>query len=117
MAEGVGDLTARAGGDGSTVYGGTVAAGLIARESGFKERRPIRVLPFGYVAHGEAADPGAPLRLDLTVGRDGLVRRIAVAWGDAGSAWTYVVDYGELGAAAPIAAPENPTPPRRVGRR
>jgi hypothetical protein len=117
VAAGVGDLTARPRGDGSTVYGGTVAAGLIARESGFKEGRPVRVLPFGYVAHGEAADPAAPLRVDLTVGRDGLVRRIAVAWGDSGSSWTYAVDYGALGAAAPIAAPADATPLRRVVRR
>src|ERR671923_150232 len=46
--------------DGSTVYRGTVAAGLIARESSFKEGRPIRVLPFGFVAHDQAADPAAP---------------------------------------------------------
>ena len=48
--------------DGSTVYSGTVAAGLIARETGFKEGQSIRVLPFGYVAHDEAADPAAPAR-------------------------------------------------------
>jgi len=34
--------------DGATVYSGTAAAGLIARESGFKEGRSIRLLPFGY---------------------------------------------------------------------
>ena len=44
------------------------AAGLIARESGFKEGGPIRVFPFGYVAHDEAADPAAPLDTAITVG-------------------------------------------------
>jgi hypothetical protein len=46
--------------DGSTIYSGTVAAGLIARESGFKGGQPIRVLPFGYVAHDEAATRPLP---------------------------------------------------------
>jgi hypothetical protein len=43
--------------DDSTVYGGAVAAGVIARDTDFKEGQARRVLPFGYVAHDEAADP------------------------------------------------------------
>jgi hypothetical protein len=43
--------------DGSTVYSGTVAAGVIARETGFKEGQAIRVLPFGYVAHDRPRTP------------------------------------------------------------
>jgi hypothetical protein len=38
-------------------YSGTVAAGLIARKSGFRKGQHIRVLPFGDVAHDEAANP------------------------------------------------------------
>jgi hypothetical protein len=106
-------LTARPGDGGSTVYSGTVAAGVIARETGFKEGRAIRVFPFGYVAHDEAADPGAPLDVDLTVGGDGLVRRIAVRWGTTASAWTYTVEYGHLGATLPIVAPQDAEPLRR----
>jgi hypothetical protein len=106
-------LTTRPGDDGSTVYSGTVAAGLIARETGFKEGRAIRVFPFGYVAHDEAADPRAPLEVDLTVGGEGLVRRIAVRWGTTASAWTYTVDYGRLGASPPIPAPQDAAPLRR----
>jgi hypothetical protein len=64
--------------DGSTVYSGTVAAGEIARESGFKEGHAIRVLPFGYVAQGEGADPAAAVDADLTVGADGVIRNITV---------------------------------------
>jgi DNA-directed RNA polymerase specialized sigma24 family protein len=45
--------------DGSTVYRGTIAAGLIARETGFKGGQAIRVLPFGYVAE-RAEAPRAP---------------------------------------------------------
>jgi hypothetical protein len=67
-------LTASRGADGSTVYRGTVASGLIAREFGFKEGQAIRVLPFGYVAHDEAADPNAPLDVAVTVDPHGLVR-------------------------------------------
>ncbi len=86
--------------DGSTVYTGTVAAGLIARETGFKEGESIRVLPFGYVAHGKAEDAAAPLDAAVTVGADGVVREIAVAWGP----WSYSVAYSKLGSTdAPVA--------------
>jgi hypothetical protein len=67
--------------DGSTVYSGDVAAGLIARESGFKDGEALRVLPFGYVPHGQAADPANPLQTAVTVGPEGVVRVIAVTWG------------------------------------
>ena len=60
ITDGMTGLTTRQLDDGSTVHTGTVAAGLIARETGFKEGEAIRVLPFGYVAHDEAADPEAP---------------------------------------------------------
>ena len=89
--------------DGSTVYRGPVAAGLVARETGFKEGRAIRVFPFGYVAHGEAANPTALLAAALTVGADGVVREISLGWGT----WTYTVTYSRLGATAPLVAPEN----------
>ena len=105
--------------DGSTVYRGTVAAGLVARETGFKEGQALRVFPFGYVAHDEAADPQSQLDIAVTVGPEGVVRAIAVAWGT----WAYTVTYSALGAtAAPVApahardvlkerlAPEPPTP-------
>jgi hypothetical protein len=93
--------------DGSTVYRGAVAAGLIARETGFKEGHSIRVFPFGYVAHDEAADPAAPLDVALTVGAGGVVRKLAVAWGSGASAWTYTVTYSNLGTTPPLVAPAN----------
>jgi hypothetical protein len=98
--------------DGSTVYSGTIAAGLIARETGFKEGQSIRVLPFGYVAHDEAADPAAPLRAAVTVGADGVVREITVAWGTTASAWTYTVAYSSLGETPAPTAPANARPLR-----
>jgi hypothetical protein len=100
-------LTVRQLGDGTTVYGGRVAAGLIARETGFKEGQTIRVFPFGYVAHDEAADPAASLDVAVAVGHDDLVRSIVVTWGTGASAWNYAVTYSDLGSTAPIAAPEN----------
>jgi len=114
ISAGITDLVTRQLDDGSTVYTGTVAAGLVAPESGFKEGEHIRVFPFGYVAHDEAADPAAPLEVTITVGADGLIRELAVAWGGGGSTWTYTVTYRDLGATAPIVAPENaePFPPR-----
>ena len=89
--------------DGSTVYSGTVPAGQIARETGFKEGQAIRVFPFGYVAHGAAADPASLLDTAVTVASDGVIRELAVTWG----AWTYTVTYGDLGSTPPIVAPAN----------
>ena len=110
-------LTAGGLDDGTTVYGGTVAAGLIARETGFKEGRPIRVLPFGYVAHDEAADPAARLEAAVIVGADGIVREIAVKWGTTASAWTYRVTYSKLGATPAPVAPANARSLRDLRRR
>ncbi len=93
--------------NGSTVYSGTVAAGLIARESSFKEGEHIRVLPFGFVAHDEAADPIARLDAALTVGPDDILRQIVVSWGKGASAWMYTVSYSGLGATPAPAAPQN----------
>ncbi|HEU6445260.1 MAG TPA: hypothetical protein VFL61_09400 [Gaiellaceae bacterium] len=89
--------------DGSTVYRGSVAAGMIARETGFKEGQTIRVFPFGYVAHDEAADPNALLDAEVTVGAEGVVREIALSWGR----WTYTVTYLRLGATPQLVAPKN----------
>jgi hypothetical protein len=89
--------------DGSTVYAGTVSAGQIARESGFKEGQRIRVLPFGYVAHDEAADPAAPLDAAITVGAAGLIHELTALWGT----WVYTVTYSDLGATAAPVAPKN----------
>ncbi|HET8873967.1 MAG TPA: hypothetical protein VFM83_09800, partial [Gaiellaceae bacterium] len=98
--------------DGSTVYSGTVAAGLIAREAGLKGGQPIRVLPFGNVAHDEAADPSAPLHAAVTIGADNVIREIAVTWGSSASAWAYTVTYSGLGATAAPIAPANARPLR-----
>ena len=51
------DLTTSQAEDGSTIYNGKVPAGSVARESGVKKGESIRVLPFGNVAHDEAANP------------------------------------------------------------
>ncbi len=107
IVDGMTGLTTRRLGDGSTVYSGTVAAALIARETGVKEGQAIRVLPFGYVAHDEAANPAAALRAAVTVSAAGAVREISVTWGTSASAWTYTVAYQRLGATPPPAAPAN----------
>jgi hypothetical protein len=112
ISDGVGGLKTTKLSDGSTVYSGTVAAGAIARKSGFKQGGAIRMLPFGYVAHGEAADPAAPLDAVVTVGPSGVVRELSVSWGAAGSAWRYTVTYRNLGATAELAAPADARPLR-----
>ena len=96
-------LTVSRPGNGSTVYQGKIAAGEIARETGFKEGEAIRVLPFGYVAHDEAANASALLDVAVTVGTDGVVREISVGWGT----WDYTVTYGSLGSAPALKAPKN----------
>ena len=99
----VSGLTVSRPGNGSTVYRGKIAAGVIARETGFKDGEAIRVLPFGYVAHDEAANASALLDVAVTVGADGVVRQISVSWGT----WDYTVTYGGLGSAPALAAPKN----------
>jgi hypothetical protein len=112
ITDGMRGLTTTTLEDGSTVYRGTVPARLIASETGFKEGRSIRVLPFGYVAHGEAANPVSPLDVAVTVGGDGIVRAIAVRWGTSASGWTFTVTYSDLGATAAPVAPANAQPLR-----
>jgi hypothetical protein len=107
LTDGMTGLTADEVEGGSTVYSGTVAAGLIATESGFKEGQAIRVFPFGYVAHDEAADPTAGLDAAVTVGADDIIREIAVTWGTSASAWTYTVTYSRLGETPAPVAPAN----------
>ena len=103
ITNGMTGLTTRTLADGSTVYNGAVPAGLIARETGFKEGEALRVLPFGYVAHDQAADPANRLQTAVTVGSEGVVREIAVTWGT----WTYTVTYSRLGETAAPKAPAN----------
>ena len=107
---GMAGLTADEQPDGTTVYRGSVPAGLIAMERGIKDGQPIRVLPFGYVAHGEAADPNAPLDIELTVGPADVLRRIAVSWQPG---WMYTITYSDLGATADVEAPKNAQPLKR----
>jgi hypothetical protein len=95
------DLTTGEGDDGATVFRGHVAAGQVARETGVKDGESLRVLPFGYIAHDEAADPASPLDVAVTVGGDDLVREIRVTWG----AWTYTVTYAGLGTTPDLVAP------------
>ena len=107
IARAMTNVTTRRLKNGFTVFSGTVAAGLIARETGFKEGQSIRVLPFGYVAHDQAADPAAGLATAVTIGPEGVVREIAVKWGTGASAWTYTVAYSHLGATPAPVAPAN----------
>jgi hypothetical protein len=102
FSDGLATMTAQTRDDGSTVYRGRVPAGIVAPETGFKEGGPIRVLPFGYVVHGEAENPEALLDVAVTVGAEGVVREIAVAWNPG---WRYTVTYSDLGTTAAPQAP------------
>jgi hypothetical protein len=103
IAASMAGLTTQPLADGSTVYRGTVPAGLVAPEGGFKEGQRIRVFPWGYVAHDEAANPDALLDAAITVDADGLISELLVTWGS----WAYTVVYRDLGSTEPIVAPEN----------
>ena len=109
ILDGMTGLTVRELGDGTTVYSGKVASRLIARETGVKDGESLRVLPFGYVANGDASNPDAQLDVAVTVGENDVVHKIAVAWGG-DSAWTYSVTYSGLDATAAPKAPENARP-------
>jgi len=88
----------------------TQAQGAPAGHEG-KEGQAIRVLPFGYVAHDEAAAADAPLDAEVTV-RDRIVRQIVVSWGT----WRYTVTYSDLGATPAPVASANARPFARRGR-
>jgi hypothetical protein len=112
ITDGMTGLTTRTLADGSTAYSGKVAAGLIARKTGFKDGQVLRVLPFGYVANGEAADATAPLDTTVTVAPDSIVRELGVKWGT----WRYTVSYTKLGEAAAVRPPANAIPMREWRR-
>ena len=106
ILDGMTGPTVRVLGDGNTVYSGKVVSWLVATETGVKDGEALRVLPFGYVANDEAADPDAQLDVAVTVGENDVVHEIAVAWGQ----WTYTVTYSGLGATAAPKAPVNARP-------
>ena len=99
-------LTTSTGPGGAVVYRGTVPAGVLAPETGTKEGEPIRVLSYGYVAHDDAADPGTPVVVRITVGPDQTIREILATWGGA-SAWSYRLSYTDLGSTPAPTAPSN----------
>ena len=67
------------------------------------------MLPFGYVAHDAAADPASLLDTSITVGAEGVIRKLAVTWGT----WTYTVTYDGLGSTPAPAAPADAKQLRR----
>jgi hypothetical protein len=96
LSEAMTDLSTIQSEDGSTVYTGRVAASVLARETGFKEGRPIRVLPYGYVARDAAADPSSSITISIVIGADNAIKEIAADWGGA-STWTYQLTFSDLG--------------------
>jgi hypothetical protein len=110
------DLSTEERGEGSTVYRGTVPAGKLASKSAVKNRKNIRVLPFGYAAPGEAADPSNPIQVSVVVARDGVIRTLTAGWGSPASRWIYEIDYRDLGTTPAPAPPANARPLREVVR-
>jgi hypothetical protein len=104
FTEAMTDLTARPGADGSVVYRGTVPAAVLAPETGMKDGTPIRVLPYGYVAHDDASNPGALVDVRITVRADETIEEIHATWGGA-SSWSYRLSFSELGSTPAPTAP------------
>jgi hypothetical protein len=90
----------------SVVYSGTVPAGILAPETGTKEGMPIRVLPYGYVAHDDASNPAAPVEVRITVGADDAIQEIHATWGGA-SSWSYRLSFSHLGSTPAPTVPDN----------
>lgn len=106
ITEAMTDLTTSPGNHGSVVYRGTVPAGVLAPETGTKDGVPIRVLPYGYVAHDDASNPGAPVEVRITVGANGAIQEIRATWGGA-SSWSYRLGFSDLGSTPAPTAPDN----------
>jgi hypothetical protein len=66
------------------------------------------VLPYGYVAHDDAADADTPVTVSITVDADQTIREIHATWGR-GSAWSYRLTYSDLGSTPAPTAPSNVT--------
>jgi len=109
ITEAMTDLTTSPGEDGSIVYRGTVPAGVLARETATKEGAPIRVLPYGYVAHDDASNPDAPIDVRTTVRPDETIEEVHATWGGA-SSWSYRLSFSDLGSTPAPTAPGNPQP-------
>jgi hypothetical protein len=84
----------------------TVPAGVLAQEVGTKEGAPIRVLPYGYVAHDDASNPGAPVDMRITVRADETIDEIHATWDDV-SSWSYRLPFSDLGSTPAPTAPDN----------
>ena len=106
ITEAMTDLTTNPGDDGSVVYSGTVPAGVLAPEIGTKEGTPIRVLPYGYVAHDDASNADTPLDVRITVGVDEAIQEIHATWGGA-SSWSYRLSFSDLGSTPAPTVPDN----------
>ena len=99
-------LSTSPGDNGSVVYRGTVPAEVLAPETGTKEGVPIRVLPYGYVAHDDASNPAAPIEVRITVGADEAIQEIHATRGGA-SSWSYLLSFSGLGSTPAPTVPDN----------
>ena len=109
------DLTTSQAEDGSTIYHGKVPAGSLARETGVKEGESIRVLPFGNVAHDDAANPETLIDISISVTADGTIGEIHATWGSE-SSWSYRLIYSDLGSTAPWRSRRTLHPAPAAGR-
>ncbi|HJQ90460.1 MAG TPA: hypothetical protein VJ950_02035 [Acidimicrobiia bacterium] len=62
------------------------------------------MLPFGNVAHDDAANPASLIDISLSVRPDGTIGEIHAIWGG-GSSWSYRLIYSDLGSTAPLEKP------------
>ncbi len=91
------DLKETANADGSTTSSANGTAAVIVGKTGF----PYAIRPLG-----GADSPSTPVNIELTVGKDGIIRQLKASYGAQGS-WVYSADYSPLGSAPAVTVPEN----------
>jgi hypothetical protein len=91
--------------DGSVTYSATTTVAAVRSADWDLAGLPIASQPSFKVK-----DESTPVTMTVTVGRDGLVQQVKLAWtldlpGEA-SSWSYTTTFSQLGAAPAIAAPD-----------
>ena len=100
IMQNVADLEPTTNADGSTTYNGNATG------------KSIMNLPAGVVGLPQTAYPivkvadlNAPIAVSITVGANGLISSVYIAYPSGGDEWTCSVTYSKIGSTPPIAAP------------
>ena len=67
------------------------------------------MLPFGNVAHDDAADPASLIDIGISLRPEGTIGEIHATWGGE-SSWSYRLTYSDLGSTAALEKPAKVQP-------